>query len=173
MNKKGFTLIELLVVVAIIGVLATVVLGSLATVREKAKYTKRKMLLNQLEIALELYYGDHMEYPRATASYGVNNAGSLTNGSGSAAFSSAAIAFENDIKPYMEIKLSDEIWEYSQWGTFFYKSSSGNNYQTYGVLSATYDADYPEITIGENPDYCMTKYGGRWLPSTSVCADGN
>jgi type II secretion system protein G len=55
-NKKGFTLIELLVVIAIIGLLASIVLVSLNTARQKARDTKRLGDLRQVMTALELYY---------------------------------------------------------------------------------------------------------------------
>jgi prepilin-type N-terminal cleavage/methylation domain-containing protein len=48
MKSKGFTLIELLVVVAIIGVLATVVLGTLGTAQEKARVAKTRSDLKQI-----------------------------------------------------------------------------------------------------------------------------
>lgn len=57
-DKKGFTLIELLVVVAIIGVLASVVLVSLNSVRSKGRDATRKSDLKQLSNALELCYND-------------------------------------------------------------------------------------------------------------------
>jgi len=63
MKKKGFTLIELLVVVAIIGVLATVVLGALGDARSKSRDAKRKSDITQLSKILELYYLDNGSYP--------------------------------------------------------------------------------------------------------------
>ncbi len=62
-KSKGFTLIELLVVVAIIGILATVVLASLEGARSKARDAKRLSDLKQIQIALEMYYGDNGSYP--------------------------------------------------------------------------------------------------------------
>ena len=63
MKKKGFTLIELLVVVAIIGVLATVVLGALGDARAKARDAKRQSDIKTIQNALELYYTDNGSYP--------------------------------------------------------------------------------------------------------------
>jgi len=58
MKKKGFTLIELLVVVAILGVLATVVLGALGDARNKAKLSLYQSQMSQIEKALQVTYLD-------------------------------------------------------------------------------------------------------------------
>lgn len=65
-GEKGFTLIELLVVIAIIGILATIVLVSLNTARQKARDSRRISDLRQIALALEMYYDDNGGYPSDT-----------------------------------------------------------------------------------------------------------
>jgi len=65
-NKRGFTLIELLVVVAILGLLATIVAVSLTSARARARDARRVSDVRQIELALELYYAAHLQYPTAT-----------------------------------------------------------------------------------------------------------
>ncbi|MEN9647313.1 MAG: protein ral secretion pathway protein [Candidatus Parcubacteria bacterium] len=62
-NKKGFTLIELLVVIAIIGLLSSIVLGSLSSARTKAKAAKAQAELNQIKLVLEQYNNEYGGYP--------------------------------------------------------------------------------------------------------------
>ena len=65
-KKSGFTLIELLVVVAIIGILATVVLSSLSSARERARDAKRLSDIKTIQNALEMYANDNNgRYPIA------------------------------------------------------------------------------------------------------------
>lgn len=61
--KKGFTLIELLIVIAIIGILASIVLVSLSTAREKANVTKSVAQLRGINNALQAYYAQTGSYP--------------------------------------------------------------------------------------------------------------
>jgi len=61
--NRGFTLIELLVVIAIIGILASVVLASLNSARDKANVAKVKSELNQFRLAIEFLYDDTGQYP--------------------------------------------------------------------------------------------------------------
>lgn len=62
-KEKGFTLIELLVVIAIIGTLATIVLVSLNTARQKARDTRRVSDMRQVALGLEMYYDSNDAYP--------------------------------------------------------------------------------------------------------------
>lgn len=56
---SGFTLIELLIVIAIIGILASVVLGSLNTARTKANDAAIKSNLNNLREQASIWYDDN------------------------------------------------------------------------------------------------------------------
>ena|SRR5258708_4687831 len=62
-KAKGFTLIELLVVIAIIGMLAAVILASLASAREKSKIANALAQIHELRNAVLLYYDDTGQYP--------------------------------------------------------------------------------------------------------------
>jgi len=58
-NTRGFTLIELLVVIAIIGILASVVLASLNTARDKGTNASYRSSANNMRAQAELYYDDN------------------------------------------------------------------------------------------------------------------
>jgi len=62
-ESKGFTLIELLVVIAIIGLLSSVVLVNMSGTKGKARDAQRKQALNQIQLAVELYYNKYEVYP--------------------------------------------------------------------------------------------------------------
>lgn len=62
-HTYGFTLIELLVVIAIIGLLSSIVLASLNSVRIKAQDSVRTSDMSQIVSALALYYTDHGKFP--------------------------------------------------------------------------------------------------------------
>jgi len=61
-GRQGFTLIELLVVIAIIGLLATIVLVSLNSARDKATAVKANAELRQIATAAEMDYNDNGNY---------------------------------------------------------------------------------------------------------------
>jgi general secretion pathway protein G len=61
-RQKGFTLIELLVVISIIGVLASVVLASLNSVRISARDAQRQLDLRAMKTALEMHFSDRGSY---------------------------------------------------------------------------------------------------------------
>lgn len=59
----GFTLIELLVVLAVIALLCSLLMPAIASAMEKSRVAKTQVELRQIEVALTLYYTDHLKYP--------------------------------------------------------------------------------------------------------------
>jgi general secretion pathway protein G len=62
-RKKGFTLIELLVVIAIMGTLVAIVLPNFIGGRQKSKDTRRRLDIESISSALELYRSTVGSYP--------------------------------------------------------------------------------------------------------------
>jgi len=72
MKSKGFTLIELLVVVAIIGILATVVLASFGSARDRARDARIRSGLNQIVLQAEVdYTGNYNNLCSTTSTTGI------------------------------------------------------------------------------------------------------
>lgn len=68
-SRSGFTLIELLVVIGIIGLLASIVLVSLASARQKGKVSRAASTVHQIDNALELFAAKNGDYPPVGADH--------------------------------------------------------------------------------------------------------
>ena len=64
-NEKGFTLIELLIVIVILGILAAIVVFSIAGITDRGKASACKSDYKTVEVASEAYYAKNGVYATA------------------------------------------------------------------------------------------------------------
>ncbi len=62
-KQKGFTLVELIVVIAIIGLLGSILMVSVGTIRVRTRDTKRAQDIRGIQQAVELYFATNGHYP--------------------------------------------------------------------------------------------------------------
>lgn len=137
-NQTGFSLIELMVVIALIGLLASVVLASLAGARKSSREAKRKTELLQVQKALEGYY---------TANYGYPTTGGVwfgTSANGGNKTTSGATAYIPNLTPtYLATLPTDPLGATSGWSGYNYKSD-GLRYKL--ILSDVGPETFPSST---------------------------
>jgi|GEM_PF-4281639 len=63
MKEKSFTLVELLAVIFIITILAGLLIPAIGKVRRDAQFRAQQTDLRNIELALESFYSDYLQYP--------------------------------------------------------------------------------------------------------------
>ncbi|TFG35254.1 MAG: type II secretion system protein [Parcubacteria group bacterium] len=151
-KKNSFTLIELLVVIAIIGLLSSVILVSLSSVRAKARDSRRKSDIAQIRKALELYYADNEQYP-------LSGGAASPNGGWSNSGDGSWDTLKSALLGYIALP-SDPINDTTGW------SAGGKyNYDYYSLNSGCAGQWYMLVYKLEKPDISR--------PGVKACNDTN
>jgi len=129
-STKGFTLVEMLVAIGILAVLAASLIAVMDpfTQIKKGNDGRRKADLNQIQKALEVYYGDYKEYPYSIKSGNFYYLDPITSSSPSIVKTQKA--WGASWTPYMNIIPKDTNSNKS----YFYYSSDGQSYYLYASL---------------------------------------
>ena len=155
--RTGFTLIELLVVISIIGILASVVLASLNTARDKARDSRRKVDVNQIITALVLYQSNEGDWIQ-------ENSGCGGQGNGNGWFNHVGSAYPKSIAQCLVDAgvLGQAIIDPS--GDTFSTPSTGNSYMKYTCHPGGKTVTYVYAKL-ETEDQDATATDGTCCPS--------
>ena len=168
LQQKGFTLIELLVVIAIIGILFSVVLASLSSVRMKARDARRIADLKQIQLALQLYYDKHNRYP--PGNFWQNSVASPGNWIPQLVTEGFMSSLPND-----PLNNSCCPWWTGNYA-YVYSSGADVNYQDYNLftqLEDTFNQNRCELKCWKfNSDH-VGRTGQVWCGATSAICPGS
>lgn len=141
-NIKGFTLIELIIVIAIIALIATAAMAVLNPFGQfqKARDSRVKSDLSQVQKALESYYQDKGNYPSSTAAY------KMLDGT-------TTINWNSSWQPYMNVVPQSP----SSGHTYVYYSPNGQTYYIYANLGR--GAADPQSCNNGNACTSLSGYG--------------
>lgn len=180
--QRAFTLLELLVVISIIGLLATVIIGSVNVARMKARDAERIKTVQEMRKAIELYYSDYGYYPPLTTS----PANDARSGGGTVACSDGVMGTVNwcvlitAIAPYYKGGKGDPL---NANPNYYYYDADGTTPAYYGLMamleSSSNDGLVQNdggfyctagactspnrgIEFGNEPIYCMENGWGDW-----------
>lgn len=146
MKEKAFTLVELLVVLAVISILATLTISTLQAQRLKARDARRKMDVDALRKAIELYSVDKEKYPEQGSSWCCIEA--------AGADPDQCNTYAADVSGYISSIPKDPIYPQLQDGTtscYWYKTKdSGREYKIRVILEQS--KEYYEICSGGGKD---------------------
>jgi type II secretion system protein G len=162
--QKGFTLIELLVVISIIGILATLIMANLNEARARARDSRLKQDLNQLQTALQLYYNDFKGFPATGNGLAFNAC--LASGIG-ACTPGQAFTAGSPLTTYMNYLPPN-----SSGGNFefkYYPCNNGDSYRAKVALENPSDLDIATSQTRCPPNTCTLPLGGN--PTYTVATD--
>ena len=161
-TQLGFTLIELLVVFAILGILATIGIGSYMSSQMKSRDSHRKTDLKNIAIVLETFYNDAQAYPTSSAGE------ILGCGAGGDTACAWGAAWAGNGVTYMSI-LPDDISA----NDYFYHSEDGTSYELYARLENTADQKAIKTDEGAAAGYEDMICSGTTVRCNFVVASAN
>lgn len=168
-KSRGFTLVELLVVIAIVGILVSLLLPALSSVRESARSASCKSNLKQLGLAIKMYDSAKGHYP-PSFEFTVGENLETNNGSWS---------IHGRLLPYMDMDWAQDMVDLSQgYDADINKETGIPIMRVPNYLCASEKFDQVRIKNGA-PYIYPQNYGfnfGSWLvydPSTKTAGDGS